>query len=100
MTMAVVDSIVFLVAVALLFNATASQSIGYTNRTVGGLAGWFFDINTQKPSADYSTWAAKQTFNLSDYLSGNIEFGQAMAIAVALTIEGGQYNFSDADDGN
>ncbi|KAF3632391.1 putative blue copper protein-like isoform 2 [Capsicum annuum] len=68
MTMAVVDSMVFLVAVALLFMAAASQSTGYTNHTVGGPAGWFFNINTQKPSADYSAWAAKQTFNLSDYL--------------------------------
>ncbi|KAK4371940.1 hypothetical protein RND71_007324 [Anisodus tanguticus] len=67
--MAVVDfSMVFLVVIALLFNAAASQSTGYTNHTVGGPAGWFFNIATQKASSDYSAWAAKQTFNLGDYL--------------------------------
>ncbi|MCD7467624.1 hypothetical protein HAX54_005167 [Datura stramonium] len=70
MAMAVVDSMVFLflVAAALFFNAAASQSTGYTNHTVGGPAGWFFNIATGKASADYSAWAAKQTFNLGDYL--------------------------------
>lgn len=138
MVMAVVNShmvFMFLLAVALLFNAAASQSTGYTNHTVGGPAGWFFNITTEKASADYSAWAAKQTFNLGDYLvfstssnqtviqtynettyrsctaddasdddtfhyqGGSDEFGKAMTIAVALTIEGQQYYFSDADDG-
>ncbi|CAN4111655.1 unnamed protein product [Withania somnifera] len=69
--MAVVYSnmvILFLVAVALFVNPAASQSTGYTNHTVGGPAGWFFNITTEKASADYSAWAAKQTFNLGDYL--------------------------------
>lgn len=61
---------VFFVAVALFFNLAASQSTAkYTNHTVGGPAGWFYNINTKKTSADYSAWAAKQTFNLGDYLS-------------------------------
>ncbi|CAN4125734.1 unnamed protein product [Withania somnifera] len=60
--------ILFLVAVVLFFNAAVSQSTGYTNHTVGGPAGWFFNITTEKASADYSAWAAKQTFNLGDYL--------------------------------
>lgn len=70
MAMAVVDSMVFLflLPVALFFNLAASQSTGYTNHTVGGSAGWFFNIKTQKASADYSAWAAKQTFNLGDTL--------------------------------
>ncbi|XP_009776438.1 early nodulin-like protein 18 [Nicotiana tabacum] len=131
-----VDSMVFFVAVALFFNLAASQSTAkYTNHTVGGPAGWFYNINTKKTSADYSAWAAKQTFNLGDYLifstntnqtviqtynettyrncsmddasdddtfqyqGGSNEFGEAMTVAVPLTIEGAQYYFSDADDG-
>ncbi|KAK4379326.1 hypothetical protein RND71_001188 [Anisodus tanguticus] len=68
MTVVVNSSMVFLV-VAFLFNAVASHSTGYTNHTVGGTAGWFYNIATQKASSDYSAWAAKQTFNLGDYLS-------------------------------
>ncbi|KAG5626808.1 hypothetical protein H5410_012026 [Solanum commersonii] len=80
MTMAVVDSVVFLflLPVALFFNSAASQSTGYTNHTVGGSAGWFFDVNTQKASADYSAWAAKQTFNLGDTLVFNTNTNQTV----------------------
>lgn len=54
-------------AVALLINAAAAAT--YTNYTVGGDAGWFFNSTTNKPSANYDAWAANKTFNLGDYLS-------------------------------
>ncbi|XP_059312724.1 early nodulin-like protein 18 [Lycium ferocissimum] len=62
------NSMVFLVVVALFSNGATSQSTGYTNHTVGGPAGWFYNIATKKASSDYSAWAAKQTFNLGDCL--------------------------------
>ncbi|PWA70887.1 Cupredoxin [Artemisia annua] len=40
----------------------------YTNHTVGDKAGWLFDPNTNKSSADYTKWAANKTFELGDYL--------------------------------
>ncbi|KAG6434445.1 hypothetical protein SASPL_106081 [Salvia splendens] len=123
-----------LIVAALLVIAAAAAD-AYTNHTVGGDAGWFFDSTTNKTSADYSAWAANATFNLGDYLifntntnqtviqtynrttyssciiddaldsdtfqydGGRNEFGSAMTISVALTIEGTQYYFSDANDG-
>ncbi|KAK4397357.1 hypothetical protein Sango_1572300 [Sesamum angolense] len=78
-----------LIVVALLINAAAAAT-SYSNHTVGGDAGWFFNSTTNMTSADYKAWAANQTFNLGDYL---------MVISVPLTIEGTQYYFSDADDG-
>ncbi|KAM3326288.1 hypothetical protein P3S67_001414 [Capsicum chacoense] len=47
-----------------------SQSTRYTNYTVSGSACWFFNITTQKPSADYFAWVAKHTFNVGDYACG------------------------------
>ncbi|KAI3449147.1 hypothetical protein Pfo_005812 [Paulownia fortunei] len=123
-----------LIVVALLINAAAAAD-AYTNHTVGGDAGWFFNSTTNKTSADYNAWAANQTFNLGDYLifntntnqtviqtynkttydsctmddsldtdtfqydGGSNQFGSATIIPVPLTIEGTQYYFSDADDG-
>lgn len=52
----------------LLLIAAASSSAAYTNYTVGGNAGWFFYEATNATSANYSAWAASQTFNLGDYL--------------------------------
>lgn len=49
--------------------ATTSPNVVYTNHTVGDAAGWFFNSTNNKTSTDYSAWAAKQTFNLGDYLS-------------------------------
>ncbi|KAF3665451.1 Glycerate dehydrogenase HPR, peroxisomal [Capsicum annuum] len=46
-----------------------SQSTRYTNYTVSGSACWFFNITTQKPSADYFAWVAKHTFNVGDYMT-------------------------------
>lgn len=123
-----------LFVVALLITAAAAAD-SYTNHTVGGDAGWFFDSTTNKTSSDFSSWAANQTFNLGDFLifntntnqtviktynkttydsctmddaldtdtvqydGGSNDFGKAMTIVVPLTIEGTQYFFSDAEDG-
>ncbi|XP_022759521.1 cucumber peeling cupredoxin-like [Durio zibethinus] len=51
-----------------LLITTATVATGYTNHTVGGDAGWFFDSNTITSATNYSSWAANQTFNLGDYL--------------------------------
>lgn len=51
--------------------ATTSPNVVYTNHTVGDAAGWFFNSTNNKTSTDYSAWAAKQTFNLGDYLIFN-----------------------------
>ncbi|XP_051132808.1 cucumber peeling cupredoxin-like [Andrographis paniculata] len=107
----------------------------YTNHTVGGVAGWFFNSTTNKTSADYVAWASNRTFSLGDYLifntstnqtviqtynkttyvnctmdessdndtflynGGNNQFGVATIIQVPLTLEGLQYYFSGAQDG-
>ncbi|KAK4269692.1 hypothetical protein QN277_022817 [Acacia crassicarpa] len=118
---------------ALFISATAAATV-YTNHTVGGTNGWFFNATVNTSAANYSDWAANQTFNLGDYLifntnsnqtviqtynlttyqncsaddsdngtfvynSGDSRFGEALAIAVPLTIEGPNYYFSDASDG-
>lgn len=123
-----------LIAAALLITAAAAADT-YTNHTVGGDAGWFFNSTKKKTSTDFSSWAANQTFNLGDYLifntntnqtviqtynkttygscitddaldtdtfqynGGSNDFGSVMTVSVPLTIEGDQYYFSDADDG-
>ncbi|KAG8363376.1 hypothetical protein BUALT_Bualt19G0015900 [Buddleja alternifolia] len=122
-----------LIVVALLINAAAAAT--YTNHTVGGDAGWFFNSATNQTSADYNAWAANRTFSLGDYLifntntnqtviqtynkttydscitddsldtdtfqydGGSNHFGDADIVSVPLTLEGTQYYFSDADDG-
>ncbi|EXB52071.1 hypothetical protein L484_024621 [Morus notabilis] len=53
-----------LTAIALLIASAAA----YTNHTVGGDAGWFFESATNTSATDYSSWAANQTFSLGDYL--------------------------------
>lgn len=51
-------------------NAPAPGPVtGYTNHTVGGAVGWFFNSTTNTSATNYSVWAANQTFNLGDYLS-------------------------------
>ncbi|KAI6702638.1 hypothetical protein NL676_011774 [Syzygium grande] len=115
--------------------ASSSAAAAYTNYTVGGNFGWFFNEATNATSGNYSAWAASQTFNLGDYLlfntntnqtviqtynlttyqacstddasgkdtfqygGGSEHFGEALSVAVPLTLEGPNYFFSDADDG-
>lgn len=49
--------------------AANAAEAAYTNHTVGGPAGWFFNATTSTPSTDYAAWAKDLTFNLGDYLS-------------------------------
>ncbi|KAL7125853.1 hypothetical protein ABFS83_14G144000 [Erythranthe nasuta] len=65
-------------ALLMLITAAAAASDTYTNHTVGGDAGWFFDSTTNKTSADYNAWSAKQTFNLGDYLIFNTNTNQSV----------------------
>lgn len=65
LTTCLVSLIVFIIVVPPL---PAAAAAAYTNHTVGGAAGWFFNADTATPAAKYSDWAATQTFNLGDYL--------------------------------
>ncbi|KAL9250828.1 Early nodulin-like protein [Drosera capensis] len=55
----------------LFFFAANAAAASYTNHTVGGAAGWFFNASTNSSAADYSNWAASQTFDLGDFLVFN-----------------------------
>ncbi|KAM7261278.1 hypothetical protein ACFE04_026753 [Oxalis oulophora] len=54
-----------------LFIAAANAATTYTNHTVGGTAGWFFNSTTNTSASNYTDWASSQTFNLGDYLIFN-----------------------------
>ncbi|KAI8571913.1 hypothetical protein RHMOL_Rhmol01G0157300 [Rhododendron molle] len=58
-----------LIALSIAAAATPAAATTYTNYTVGGAAGWLFNKSTITCSANYSSWAANQTFDLGDYLS-------------------------------
>ncbi|KAK1425232.1 hypothetical protein QVD17_20580 [Tagetes erecta] len=57
-----------------------SGATAYTNYTVGGKSGWFFDQNTNTSSANYADWAANQTFDLGDYLIFNTNTNQTVVL--------------------
>ncbi|KAJ6729847.1 hypothetical protein OIU85_020725 [Salix viminalis] len=63
-------TILHLTIIAVLITAATAQDppTKYTNHTVGDNAGWFFNSTTNTTVANYSSWAASQTFNLGDYL--------------------------------
>ncbi|KAF2315373.1 hypothetical protein GH714_038966 [Hevea brasiliensis] len=63
-----------------MITAAASQTppTAYTNHTVGGNAGWFFNSTTNISAANYSSWAATQTFNLGDFLIFNTNSNQTV----------------------
>ncbi|KAL2251689.1 cucumber peeling cupredoxin-like [Sesamum indicum] len=82
-----------LIEVALLIYAAAAAT-SYSNHTVGGDAGWFFNSTTNKTSADYNAWAANQTFNLGDYLIFNTNTNQT----VIQTYNTTTYNSCSMDD--
>ncbi|XP_058222541.1 early nodulin-like protein 18 [Rhododendron vialii] len=66
MTMAA--NMAYLTLLALSIAAAVESATTYTNHTVGGAAGWFFNDSSNTCSANYSSWAANQTFDLGDYL--------------------------------
>nr|KYP64262.1 Early nodulin-like protein 1 [Cajanus cajan] len=116
-------------AVFTLLVTVSAAATGYHNHTVGGAAGGSFDSATNATATNYSSWASNQTFDLGDYLIFNTNsnqtvvqtynkttylnctadetdngtfvrrFGEALTIAVPLTIVGPNYFFSDAADG-
>ncbi|OUZ99469.1 Plastocyanin-like [Macleaya cordata] len=88
--------ILYLTVITLLITTVASDSAAppYTNHTVGGSAGWFFNTSTNSSSTDYSKWAADQTFNLGDFLIFNTNTNQT----VIQTFNETAYQKCDADD--
>ncbi|KAI8571915.1 hypothetical protein RHMOL_Rhmol01G0157500 [Rhododendron molle] len=67
--MAMAANMAYLTLLALSIAAAGVESATrYTNHTVGGAAGWFFNDSSNTCSANYSSWAANQTFDLGDYL--------------------------------
>ncbi|KAJ4794910.1 hypothetical protein LUZ62_046156 [Rhynchospora pubera] len=68
------------------------------NHTVGGAAGWFYNTSSVAPSANYSDWAASQTFYLGDFLIFNTNTNSS----VVQTGNDTTYSLCDAsnDDGN
>ncbi|KAJ1414846.1 Phytocyanin domain [Sesbania bispinosa] len=84
----------YLTVFALLIAAASAATTGYHNHTVGGTAGWFFNTTTKTPAANYSSWAATQTFNLGDYLIFNTNSNQT----VILTYNKTTYLNCTADD--
>lgn len=59
---------VTVIALLIAIAASATPAASYTNHTVGGDAGWFFNTTTNTSIIDYSKWAANQTFSLGDFL--------------------------------
>ncbi|KAI8023638.1 Uclacyanin 1 [Camellia lanceoleosa] len=71
----------YLTVIALSIAAVASDTPAatqYTNHTVGGVSGWFFNTTTNTSSTNYTSWAASQTFNLGDYLIFNTNTNQTV----------------------
>nr|XP_043626238.1 cucumber peeling cupredoxin-like [Erigeron canadensis] len=67
---------VYFTLLAFLITTTAA----YTNYTVGGPAGWFFDPTANTSSANYQSWSANKTFNLGDYLIFNTNTNQTVIL--------------------
>ncbi|XP_052192074.1 cucumber peeling cupredoxin-like [Diospyros lotus] len=68
----------YLTVAACLIAAVAANTTQYSNHTVGGAAGWLFNATTKTAAANYSAWAASQTFNLGDYLIFNTNTNQTV----------------------
>ncbi|ONK77806.1 uncharacterized protein A4U43_C02F10890 [Asparagus officinalis] len=79
-------------------SAPAAPLPPYTNHTVGGTAGWFFDVKKNSSSADYSKWARSQS---SFYLGDFLIFKTNSNMSVVQTTNKTTYNRCDAseDDG-
>ncbi|GAB4861871.1 hypothetical protein Ancab_037126 [Ancistrocladus abbreviatus] len=86
----------YLTAIAVLVAAAdaGANAAAYTNHTVGGSAGWFFNVTTNTSSTNYSAWAATQTFNLGDFLIFNTNTNQTVVQTYNLTI----YNSCTTDE--
>lgn len=64
------------ILIALFITTTAA----YTNHTVGGSAGWFFNPKTNTSATNYASWTANQTFDLGDYLIFNTNTNQTVVL--------------------
>ncbi|XP_023000125.1 cucumber peeling cupredoxin-like [Cucurbita maxima] len=105
------ETAVFAAVVAFLISAVVSQTppMAYTNHTVGGPAGWFFNATKNISATNYSSWAASQTFNLGDFLifrtntnqtviqTSNLTTFKSCSIDDASDNDTFQYNGGDSD---
>ncbi|XP_022959198.1 cucumber peeling cupredoxin-like [Cucurbita moschata] len=94
-----VETAAFTAVVALLITAAASQTppTAYSNHTVGGPAGWFFNATKNISATNYSSWAASQTFNLGDFLIFRTNSNQTVIQTYNLTTFQ-SCSFDDASD--
>ncbi|KAH7849337.1 hypothetical protein Vadar_016490 [Vaccinium darrowii] len=67
MAMAATMVVITTLSIATVKSATPAAT-EYANHTVGGVAGWLFNDTASTSYANYSSWAANQTFNRGDYL--------------------------------
>ncbi|RZC83628.1 hypothetical protein C5167_046417 [Papaver somniferum] len=84
----------YLAIVTLLVLITIPSSESYTNHTVGGASGWYFNRSSNKSITDYSKWASGKTFNLGDYLIFDTNTNQT----VIQTYNETAYKICNADD--
>ncbi|KAK9144420.1 hypothetical protein Sjap_004323 [Stephania japonica] len=82
------------ILLVLIIAAAATTASAYTNHTVGDAAGWLYNNSTSSPAADYSKWAASQSFSLGDFLIFNTTTDQT----VVQTYNGTTYKACSADD--
>ncbi|XP_039125898.1 early nodulin-like protein 1 [Dioscorea cayenensis subsp. rotundata] len=68
----------------------------YVNHTVGGAAGWIFNVSSNISAVNFSDWAKSQSFFLGDYLI----FKTGTALPVIQTYNVTTYARCNADDDN
>ncbi|KAK4801530.1 hypothetical protein SAY86_022017 [Trapa natans] len=81
-------------ATAALFVLLIATATAYSNYTVGGDSGWFFNVTTNTSSANFSSWAASNTFSLGDFLIFNTNTNQTVVLTYNLTT----YKACNTDD--
>ncbi|KAL8114271.1 hypothetical protein AgCh_021211 [Apium graveolens] len=88
-----------LIIISFIILISPLPAAAYTNHTVGGAAGWFFNADTSTPAAKYSDWAAKQTFYLGDYLIFKTSTNQSVIQTYnATTYKNCTIDYSEDDD--
>ncbi|KAF5732977.1 Early nodulin-like protein 18 isoform 1 [Tripterygium wilfordii] len=65
-------------SVMVMLIAAAESATVYTNHTVGGPDGWFFNATTNTSATNYTAWAVSETFNLGDFLVFNTNSNQSV----------------------
>ncbi|KAF3442276.1 hypothetical protein FNV43_RR16192 [Rhamnella rubrinervis] len=74
----VTNLVITVLLIAVAASAQTPPTTSYANHTVGGPAGWFFNSTTNHSATNYSSWAAKQIFNLGDFLIFNTNTNQTV----------------------